>query len=585
MNRKLSFQQLFILSSLVFGFMVVIIIIGCIIHYSNRGFELSDEAYYLYLSNYYKPTSYNVSAFGLLNRLACLGNATLINLRLAKLIYQLIAVLFFVWSLLRYFNFKDIVLDLKQKAFVFIIIVVTSFGHYDYLPMTLSYNSWSLILMLMCFGLILLEFTITSKSIAILTSLAVGFLCFSLFLAKLPNGIIAMSLYGMFNLFYIKKNTILKIGGFVLGVLVGYSVILKSLDNLWAILENYRVTLFEVKHADSNVYFKQFEKVLVICSQHKWQTVLVLVVLFTFLWGSIKLLSSIKKNTTPKKQVYSYLLFVFVFMLCLPFCKGNGHKTFNDFIAVGLLLANVFLFVYLYQSTSWKVSTFFKNDSYMVITVLVLMPVLLMLGTNNAFYYSTSPTMVFAFSGALVYLMISKTQHTFYLSMFNMVCCLFLVSILYFGGIKKPYKQSNLNDKNYPLSFNPLLKGIYESRDVFVDAMSVNYIMNLLNKKHQPFFTFFNFYGFTIINDNQTIPEMPLSGQERMLEYNDYVLSKSEIKQSKPLLLLPDTVIDNEKFKALFSKYHIYLNQNYKQVYHYQFISSEEKIYFYKSTL
>ena len=184
MNRKLSFQQLFILSSLVFGFMVVIIIIGCIIHYSNRGFELSDEAYYLYLSNYYKPTSYNVSAFCLLNRLACLGNATLINLRLAKLIYQLIAVLFFVWSLLRYFNFKGIMLNLKQKAFVFIIIVVTSFGHYDYLPMTLSYNSWSLILILMCFGLILLEFTITSKSIAILTSLSVGFLCFSLFLAS-----------------------------------------------------------------------------------------------------------------------------------------------------------------------------------------------------------------------------------------------------------------------------------------------------------------------------------------------------------------------------------------------------------------
>jgi hypothetical protein len=194
MNRKISFQQLFILSSLVFGLMAILIIIGCIIHYSNRGFELSDEAYYLYLSNYYKPTSYNVSAFGLLNQLACFGHATLINLRLAKLIYQLIAVLFFVWSLLRYFNFKSIVLDTKQKAFVFIIIVVTSFGHYDYLPMTLSYNSWSLILMLMCFGFILTEFTTSLKSIAILTSLSVGFLCFSMFLAKLPNGIIAMGL-------------------------------------------------------------------------------------------------------------------------------------------------------------------------------------------------------------------------------------------------------------------------------------------------------------------------------------------------------------------------------------------------------
>ena len=78
---------------------------------------------------------------------------------------------------------------------------------------------------------------------------------------------------------------------------------------------------------------------------------------------------------------------------------------------------------------------------------------------------------------------------------------------------------------------------------------------------------------------------MPLSTKERMLEYNDYVLSKSDIKQSKPLLLLPDTVIDNLKFKALFSKYHINLNQNYKQVFHYQFISNKEKIYFYKSTL
>ncbi len=585
MNRKLSFQQLLIQSSLAFGFMSLIIIIGCIIHYSNRGFELSDEAYYLYLSNYYKPTSYNVSAFGLLNQLACFGNATLINLRLVKLIYQIIAVLFFVWSLMRYFNFKGIALDTKQKAFVFIIIVVTSFGHYDYLPMTLSYNSWSLILMLMCFALILVEFTITSKSIAILTSLVVGFLCFTLFLAKLPNGIIAMGLYGMFNLFYIKKNTILKIGGFILGVFVGYLVILKSPENLWAILENYRVTLFEVKHADSSVYFKQIEKVLVFCGHHKWQTALVVVILFIVIWVSFKLLSSIKKNTTAKKQVYSYLLFVFGFMLCIPFCKGNGHKTFNDFIAVGLLLANVFLFVYLYQSSSWKVSMFFKNDCNMVIMVLLLMPILLMLGTNNAFYYSTSPTMVFAFSGALIYLVISKTNYTFYLSLFNMVSCLFLVSILYFGGIKKPYKQSNLNDKHYPLSFNPLLKGVYESRDVFEDATSVNYIINAFNKEHQPFFTFFNFYGLTIINDNQTIPEMPLSTQERMLEYNDYVLSKSDIKQSKPLLLLPDTVINNIKFNALFSKYHINLNQNYKQVYHYQFISNKEKIYFYKSML
>ena len=585
MIRKLSFQQLFIFVSIGFGFLVLFVIISGIFYYLNRGFEISDEGYYLYLSNYYNPTSYNVSAFGILNKLACFGDATLINLRLAKLLYQLIAVLFFVYCLLRYLKFKNIILDLKQKAFVFIIISVTSFGHYDYLPMTLSYNSWSLILALSCFALILLEFTIASKSINTLTSMAIGFLCFSLFLTKLPNGIIMMCLYGMFNLFYIKKNTIFKIAGFVAGVFASYLIILKNSENLLAIIENYRITLFDVKHAESGVYLKQFYKVLVLCGQHKLVTFSVIVVVL--IAGVIlrKLFIKIKQHTIYQKYVYTYIIFTIGFLMCLPFFKGNGHKTYNDFIAVGLLILNPFLFVYFNGTSSFKITTFFKNDISIVITVLVLTPILLMIGTNNAFYYSTSPTMVFAFCGVLIYLVKSKTKYTTYLSLFSLVSCLFVMSILYFGGIKKPYRQTNLNDKTYPIHFGHLLNGIYESRDAFVDLVSVNQIINTLNKEHQVFLTFFNFYGFTIINNTKTVPEMPLSSQERALEYNDFVMSKSNLDQIKPLLLLPDTIITNPKFNALFSKYHITLNHNYKLVYQYHFLSNKEKMYVYKSTL
>lgn len=585
MIRKFTFQQLFTIGSLLFGFITLCVIISCLVHFSNRGFEMSDEAYYLMNSNYFNHSSYNVSAFGLLNHLACFGDATLIHLRLAKLIFQVIAILFFIVSLLRYLNFKKISLDTKQKAFIFILLAVTSFGHYDYLPMTLSYNSWSLILMLICFGLILLEFTIKSLGINLITSILVGILCFALIVAKLPNGIIAAGLYGMFNLFYIKKNTILKVGGFIMGLFVAYLVILKTPENLFALIENYRITLFEVKHAESGLYFKQIYKVLVIFGHHKLKTVIGLTIALIGLIGGIKLISSIKKNKTEKKQIYSYILFVIGFICCIPFCKGNGYKTFNDFVAVGLLILNPLLFVYLYKSSSIKMASFFKNDMNMVIIVLLLMPVFLMLGTNNAFYYSVSPTMVFAFSGVLIYLVKSNIPYTTYLSLFSMASCLFIVSILYFGGIKKPYKQNSLTHKRYPIMFNPLLKGIYESKDAFVDYTSVNYLINRFNKDHQPFLTFFNFYGFAVINNSQVVPEMPLSSQDRMLEFNDYVLSKSHIKQSSPLLLLPDTVINNIKFKALFSKYHINLNQNYKQVYQYQFISNKEKIYFYKSTL
>lgn len=585
MNIKPSYKQLFIQGTILFSFIVLLTIVCSIIHYSNRGFEMSDEAYYLMNSNYYNHSSYNVSAFGLLNNLACFGNATLINLRFAKLFLQLVGVLFFAWSLLRYLDFKSITIDGKQKALLFILIAVTSFGHYDYVPMTLSYNSWSLILMLFCFALILLEFIITSKGISLLTSLLVGVLCFSLFVAKLPNGIIAMGLYGMFNLFYIKKHTILKIGGFFIGVYVGYLFILNTPEHLVALIENYRITLFEVKHAESGLYLKQIYKVLVICGQHKLKTVIGLAIALIGLLGGIKLISSIKKNKTEKKQTYSYMLFVLGFICCIPFCKGNGYKTYNDFVSVGLLILNPVLFVYLHKSSSIKIFSFFKNDMNMVIIVLLLMPVFLMLGTNNAFYYSVSPTMVFAFSGVLIYLVKSKTPYTLYLPLFSVSSCLFIVSILYFGGIKKPYKQSSLTHKTYPIMFNPLLKGIYESKDAFVDYTSVNYLINRFNKDHQPFLTFFNFYGFAVINNNQVVPEMPLSSQNRMLEFNDYVLSKSAINHSSPLLLLPDTVVINTKFIELFSKYHINLNQNYKLVYQYRFMSNKEKICFYKSTL
>ena len=130
--------------------------------------------------------------------------------------------------------------------------------------------------MLSCFAIILLEFTIKAAGINLITSVVVGVLCFGLIVAKLPNGIIAAGLYGMFNLFYIKKNTLLKVGGFIMGLFVGYLVILKTPENLFALIENYRITLFEVKHAESGTYLKQIYKLIALCGQHKLKTSIVL---------------------------------------------------------------------------------------------------------------------------------------------------------------------------------------------------------------------------------------------------------------------------------------------------------------------
>ncbi len=582
-NNNLVFSKQFIRGVIAFGVLAILSIVYCLIHYSNRGFELSDETFYLYPSNYFTPESYTTSDFGLLNNLACFGHPTLLNLRIAKLIYQVIAVLFFTWNLFHYLNFKNILLDTKQKTLIAIVIVITSFGHYDYLPMTLSYNSWSLILMLICFGLIFKEFTKHSAVINLATSLLMGFICFSLLLTKLPNGLIAMGLYGIFNLFYIKKNVPIKIAGFLGGTVLAFFLILKNTNNLLALIENYRITIFDVKHTEADAYFKQIFKLLALMGHHKILSIIAIVVLLAIAIIGTKIFSAIRKNTTPKKNIYSYTILIIGLVLCLPFYKGNGHKTFNDFIAVTLLCINPFLFVYFNNSVSYKFSQFFKNDLNLLILTLILTPLLLMIGTNNAFYYTTSPTMVFAFAGVLVYLAQSKTNYIQYLSLFSFVSCLFLTSIFYFGAVKKPYKQGNLNNKNYPLSFNPILKGIYESREAFIDYTSVNCIMNNLNKEQKPFLTFFNFYGFTIINNTKIITDLPLSTQERNMELMEFLLNKVDVSNSKPMLLLPDTIIGNKNYQDLLHKHNIDLDKNYKLAYEYKFLSSKEKVCFYTS--
>jgi hypothetical protein len=577
-----AFLKQFTTGSIAFGTLLILGFIYALIHYSNRGFELSDETFYLFFSNYFNSESYTTSNFGLLNKAACFGNPSLINLRLAKLIYQALAVLFFIWSLLKYLNFKGIELNPTQKSLITIIIIITSFGHYDYLPMTLSYNSWSLILMLLCLGTIFIEFLSHSKIITLATSTFIGFICFSLFLTKLPNAIIALSVYWFFNLNYIKKNTLIKLGGFCLGLILAFLLILKNTNNLLALIENYRITIFEVKHSEADVYFKQFYKLIGLIGHHKLTSIIAITVLVLLTFIGLKIISSIKKNITSKKDIYSWAILIIGLLLWLPFYRGNGHKTYNDFIAVTLLILNPILFVYINSKATNSISQFLKNDLNIIILVLILMPVLLMLGTNNAFYYSVSPTMVFAFSGVLIYLIASKTNYATYLPALSLAICFFVLSIFYFGAVKKPYKQSNLNNKTFPLSFNPLLNGIYESRAAFIDYTSVNYIMDNFNQEHKPILTFFNFYGFTLINNCKMVTDLPLSEQERNLKLLDFLLSK--VKELPPLILVPDTIIENKKFESVFAKHNIHLNQNYELVYKYKFLSNEENISFFKST-
>lgn len=573
------------LVSLAIGIVITTSIVFCIFYYSNRGFELTDETFFLYLSNRTGFSDYTTSYFGVLNKLVCFGNPSLINLRIAKIILQLLSLGFFLFGLIKYLRNKNVVFTTIQLSSVVLIIVLTSFAHYDYLPFTLAYNSWSLILGLFIMGFIFIEFASKSKLIQIISSLFVGLLCFCLFLSKLPNGIVLMCIYGFFNIFYIKKNTVIKIGGFVLGCYIAFLIVINNYANLLAVIENYRITLFDVKHAEANLYLMQLYKIGITCSKHKLLTFCVLISLILGGIFTILLLNKIKKGNSQNKNLYILLISTVGLLGWMPFFKGNGNGffTFSNFVSGSLFLINPIVFIYLHKSISIKISNFFKNEIYILWLILFFMPVFLMLGSNNAFFYSIPPTMVFAFTAVIIYIVKSKVDTSIYLSVYTLFITFFIGSIFYFGAIKKPYRQSDLRKKTYLLPFkNNSLKNIYESKEHFIDYVTVSTAISKLNDGNKPFLTFYEFFGFKIMNNLETMPKLALSSQERMLEYNDFVMKDINVIKDKPLLLIPDTIINNQKYISQFNKHGIYFHKNYKLMLKYSFKSSIQVVNIFK---
>src|ERR1700752_897952 len=170
MATTINIKNTFIVSALVFSLCCLLIVFFGAFYFSNKGFELSDETYYLYFSNHHNPDTFIVSNFGLLSDFFCFGKPTLLDLRIAKIVYQSLAVLFFCYGMFKFFDLKHYQVSLKERLFIVVIALMLSYCNYDYLPMTLSYNTWTLILSLCCFGIFFIEQTNLVKWKSLLTA-------------------------------------------------------------------------------------------------------------------------------------------------------------------------------------------------------------------------------------------------------------------------------------------------------------------------------------------------------------------------------------------------------------------------------
>ena len=573
MGVGMKLEKISIAVLVLISFLACVIIAVAAVYFSNKGFELSDETFYLYNTNHFDTSIFISQNFGILNKLTCIGEATLINLRLTKFVYQSLAVVIFVYSLLRYFRLKQISITFYQKCFLFLIALLTSYINYDYLPMTMSYNSWSMILTLLSCSLFLVELTSVQKKEQLLSAFFVGFISFCFFLAKFPNLFIVLFGYVIINLFFIKKHIFIKIIAFIIGCLLGSLVFLQSLDDLYNIIYNYRAAIFDVKHTSFNPYSSQFYNFFILCLTNYFIPIQLLVIGSAFV---------IKKYFYAKRNSLSIVLIVIHFAMLLKYFKGNGSTLYNDFLAGSILLTNTLAYAYIHFDK--ENTTKHNYFEYLFITLYLLaLPFGLMFGTNNDFYYTTSQFMVFEALACFAIIVIITQNKIWYLGISTVIVAFFVLSVLYFGAIKTPYRELDLTKKTELLHYTNELKGIYESKETAIDFYSLEKIITHFNPSNKSVCLFFNHYGLTYVAGIKNLfPSSMLSDGEQLLSIDEYILNRFEFSDKAELIILPETVYHKELFEKMFVKHNVFFDKNYFLAFKYQLQSTQENIYIYK---
>lgn len=571
MVNSLKDKSILIIASLLLSFVAFIILIVSAIYFSNKGFEISDETFYLYFSEHINPKIYLTQNFGILNKIACFGQLSIANLRLAKLFYQLAAILFFSYSLLSYLKSKHIILSKNHQVLITIILCMSSFVNYDYLPMTLSYNTWTLILGLVGFSLILLELSKTTKITQVICSFSIGFVVFGLFLVKFPNAIIMLGIYGFINLFYNKNYWGIKFVAFFTGIIFSFFVLLHNVSDFRNIIENYKAVLFDIQYISPNSYPIQLIDFWNICVNLGYIKFELAIVLLTVL---------IYRFNQKKRLLINYLPILINCIAACFFFIGNSQNLYNDFIVIGLLMMNVIIYVAFNRDRVAKEAMF--SEINVVVFLLILTPILLMIGTNNLFYYTASQTSCFCIAGLIILVTNTRKVDHVFVPLMSVLVCAFALSVNYNGAIKTPYRQNNLLEKKFPIHFHPSIDGIYESYDRFVDYTALNILVTRLNSKNSDVVTFFNYIGLSYIANVKFSPESPISDADYLIDANKYILNREKFNNSADLLVVPSTVHNSIAFKNMFELYGITLGSNYKLVYSYTFLSTKEIVFFYK---
>ncbi|WP_151948822.1 hypothetical protein [Aliarcobacter butzleri] len=437
---------------IIFIFGVLLYDLGILIFNADRGFDITDESYYILGAMYpYDVFSVITHENYYTGLLFYLSSYNLAIFRIFGILVLLLSSVWFASELYRYIDEKFELNYINYNKLYFILIIsLSSLSYYLWWLVTPSYNWLSLVAMMLAMASIFRIINNNDKleKLFNVEYIYLGFSLCLLFMAK-PTSLLALfPALVLFVLFNYKKISITKV--FISTSVVFFTLIIFHLILLDGGFISYiykfkesmeRLSLLEGGHGLQNSIISLYDKGLSLYSKINIHKLIVFVLFSLF----------ITRYFYTNKLFLNILTFIFIiwfaYLLYFPTIVPFG---INEKFYITILIFSIYI-VLLYFFTEQRIKLNIKIylEALFLLLFLSYLSIAISFGTNNIIWFHSSLSYILPVSGLMSFIFIIDKYHSIFKNIKVIVGIIISLSIfvLLDNAYKNPYRLNTSIEK------------------------------------------------------------------------------------------------------------------------------------------
>ena len=365
-----------------------------IIWATNKGFNLSDEGFYITGYNNLIEFPFWLSSFHFLtnNTLSNIGSGILF-FRIARLPLTILGSIFLsysLWRLLKKYNFINRINEKATRIALGLFGLIGSFIGYGFGPQALSYNHYTLILGNLFLGFIFLAFTHSNNvKRNVFFSIVLGIICGFEFFVKIPTTfLLSLLFFGAQVLLFkhLRWFSFINIFLFALFALLSFSFISFPASPISVLDEYLYVISFISKFYSHDIsYVLQNYKIGILDFWNCHLINYIPALCFLLIASYIAVQNRFIKIKPVGKFLLIFILLSIVYSLFRKgyFLSGSQHNSTAPLVYIISIFLFIALSILLFIKHITKFATDFFLEKLFVVLSLLFFPIICAMGTGN----------------------------------------------------------------------------------------------------------------------------------------------------------------------------------------------------------